>query len=219
MNNIVNKDIQLPVVGFDGKELRKITLDSEIFGIEPHMPSVHLAVKVDLANRRQATAKTKTRSEVSGGGKKPWRQKGTGRARAGSSRSPLWRHGGIVFGHTGTQNFKLKMNKLVHNKALLSVLSDKVANNNLIVLDNEDFAKVSTKEGVNFLKSLDVLGKKTLVVLDTYAANLVLSIRNINEVLIVSTDNLSVYDVLNNEKIIITEEAVKCLQGEEEEAI
>lgn len=111
------------------------------------------------------------------------------------------------------------MNKLVHNKALLSVLSDKVANNNLIVLDNEDFAKVSTKEGVNFLKSLDVLGKKTLVVLDTYAANLVLSIRNINEVLIVSTDNLSVYDVLNNEKIIITEEAVKCLQGEEEEAI
>ena len=85
MNNIVNKDIQLPVVGFDGKELRKITLDSEIFGIEPHMPSVHLAVKVDLANRRQATAKTKTRSEVSGGGKKPWRQKGTGRARAGSS--------------------------------------------------------------------------------------------------------------------------------------
>lgn len=75
MNNIVNKDIQLPVVGFDGKELRKITLDSEIFGIEPHMPSVHLAVKVDLANRRQATAKTKTRSEVSGGGKKPWRQK------------------------------------------------------------------------------------------------------------------------------------------------
>ena len=157
MNNIVNKDIQLPVVGFDGKELRKITLDSEIFGIEPHMPSVHLAVKVDLANRRQATAKTKTRSEVSGGGKKPWRQKGTGRARAGSSRSPLWRHGGIVFGPTGTQNFKLKMNKLVHNKALLSVLSDKVANNNLIVLDNEDFAKVSTKEGVNFLKSLDVL--------------------------------------------------------------
>ena len=111
------------------------------------------------------------------------------------------------------------MNKLVHNKALISVLSDKVANNNLIVLDNEDFAKVSTKEGVNFLKSLDVLGKKTLVVLDTYAANLVLSIRNINEVLIVSTDNLSVYDVLNNEKIIITEEAVKCLQGEEEEAI
>ena len=111
------------------------------------------------------------------------------------------------------------MNKLVHNKALLSVLSDKVANNNLIVLDNEDFAKVSTKEGVNFLKSLDVLGEKTLVVLDTYAANLVLSIRNINEVLIVSTDNLSVYDVLNNEKIIITEEAVKCLQGEEEEAI
>ena len=98
-------------------------------------------------------------------------------------------------------------------------LFDKVANNNLIVLDNEDFAKVSTKEGVNFLKSLDVLGKKTLVVLDTYAANLVLSIRNINEVLIVSTDNLSVYDVLNNEKIIITEEAVKCLQGEEEEAI
>lgn len=116
MNNIVNKDIQLPVVGFDGKELRKITLDSEIFGIEPHMPSVHLAVKVDLANRRQATAKTKTRSEVSGGGKKPWRQKGTGRARAGSSRSPLWRHGGIVFGPTGTQNFKLKITSLFTTK-------------------------------------------------------------------------------------------------------
>ena len=210
---------QISVFDMTGKKVADTELNDAIFGIEPNKAIMHAMVVNYLANQRQGTQSTLTRTEVRGGGRKPWRQKGTGRARAGSSRSPLWRHGGIVFGPTGTQNFKLKMNKLVHNKALLSVLSDKVANNNLIVLDNEDFAKVSTKEGVNFLKSLDVLGKKTLVVLDTYAANLVLSIRNINEVLIVSTDNLSVYDVLNNEKIIITEEAVKCLQGEEEEAI
>ncbi len=174
MNNIVNKDIQLPVVGFDGKELpQNHSRFRNLSASKPHMPSVHLAVKVDLANRRQATAKTKKEA------KSPAVVKSHGDKKVQAVQelvlpcSPLWRHGGIVFGPTGTQNFKLKMNKLFTTKLFSLFYLDKVANNNLIVLDNEDFAKVSTKEGVNFLKSLDVLGKKTLVVLDTYAANLV----------------------------------------------
>lgn len=217
MYNIVNKDINLPVLSYEGAEIKKVKLDSEIFGVEAHMPSVQLAVRVDQANRRQATAKTKTRAEVSGGGKKPWRQKGTGRARAGSSRSPLWRHGGIVFGPTSEQNYRLKMNKRVHEKALLSVLSEKVASNSLIVLESKEFPEISTKKALEALKALGASGQKVLFVLGSYDEKLVLSLRNIQNIMIVSTDNLSVYDVINSQKLIVTEEALSFLQGEEEE--
>lgn len=217
MYNIVNKDINLPVLSHEGKELKKVKLDSEIFGIEAHMPSVQLAVRVDQSNRRQATAKTKTRAEVSGGGKKPWRQKGTGRARAGSSRSPLWRHGGIVFGPTGEQNYTLKMNKRVHEKALLSVLSDKVASNSLVILENKEFAATSTKEAVKLLQAIGATDQKVLFVLGSFDEKLINSLRNIEKVMIVSTDNLSVYDIINCQKLVITEDALSYLQGDEEE--
>lgn len=209
MNNIINKDIQIPFYSLKSGLDKPVVGDPEIFGIEPHTASVQLAVKVDLANRRQATAKVKTRAEVSGGGKKPWRQKGTGRARAGSSRSPLWRHGGIVFGPTGTQNYTLKMNKRVHTLALISALSDKAAKGDIMIVndikESKRFEKPSTKAGVKALADLGVTGKKVIFVLDGYHENFILSLRNIEKVFITSVDNLSVYDILNADKVIYEE--------------
>ena len=158
--NIINNNIELPVLNYEGNQIDTVKLAEWIFGVESHEDAVQLAVKVDLANRRQATAKTKTRSEVSGGGKNLG-DKRSGRARAGSSRSPLWRHGGTVFGPTGTQNYKLKMNKQVHFLALASVLSDKVASNNLVVVTDEKFAEPKTKKFAEALAALKA-GKKVL---------------------------------------------------------
>lgn len=157
MFNYINQNVELPVYSTEGKEVRKLTLTNSLFGIEPQMPSVQLAVRVELANARQGTAKTKTRAEVSGGGKKPWRQKGTGRARAGSTRSPIFRHGGTVFGPTGHENHKLKINKKVYGLALCSVLSDKAMKNNILVLEvakDKDLAEIKTKNAVKMLETM-----------------------------------------------------------------
>ena len=139
------ENVILSVIDLTGKEVEKVELSNEVFAIEPNTQVMFDAVQVYQANLRQATAKTKKRSEVSGGGKKPWRQKGTGRARAGSTRSPLWRHGGIVFGPTGVQNFKLAQNKKEHKLALKSALSLKVANNGLIVVKDLNLESHKTK--------------------------------------------------------------------------
>lgn len=211
--NIVNNNIELPVLNYEGNKEGTVKLAEWLFGIEAHEPAVHLAVKVDLANRRQATAKTKTRAEVSGGGKKPWRQKGTGRARAGSSRSPLWRHGGIVFGPTGTQNYKLKMNKQVHFLALASVLSDKVSSNKLVVVTDEKFGEPKTKKFADALKALNA-GKKVLFAIHEYDENLVKAASNIPNLSLVSIDNISVYDVLNADTLIMTKGCATCMSGE-----
>lgn len=206
---MATSNLNWPVVDYSGKKVGEVTLNQAMFGAEEHSDSVHLVVRTDLANRRQATAKTKVRSEVSGGGKKPWRQKGTGRARAGSTRSPIWVGGGTVFGPDGRQNYKLKVNKQVHALAVASVLSDKVRTNDLIVLsETAKFQSAKTKEFVKTLKDLKAK-KKVLIVVSDYDENLVLAMKNVPNISLVSQDNVSVYDVLNADTLIISESLVK----------
>lgn len=205
------KKISVAVLNQSGLETEtKVNLNGDVFGIEPNTQVMFDAVQVYQANMRQATAKTKTRAEVRGGGKKPWRQKGTGRARAGSSRSPIWVGGGTVFGPDGRQNYKLSMNKKAHQLALKSALSLKVSENNLILVDS--IATEKTKDFAAVLSALKIEGK-ALVVLAEENAAVVASARNIPGVKVVLTNNVCVYDVLNVEKLLCTVDAVKALEG------
>lgn len=203
--------VTLPVLDLTGNEVEKVALNSEIFATEINNQVMFDAVQVYQANLRQATAKTKKRSEVSGGGIKPWRQKGTGRARAGSSRSPLWRHGGIVFGPTGNQNFKLAQNKKAHNLALRSALTLKVNENGIVVVKDFNLQSNKTKEMVNVCKTLN-LPTKTLLVTDEFNPTLVMSARNIPGLIVVNYDNVSVYDLLNAESVVMSSEAIKKIE-------
>lgn len=208
------------VVDYSGKKVGEIALDKYVFGLsveEQNPYAVQAAVKTYLANRRQATAKTKNRSEVSGSGKKLWRQKGTGRARMGNNRSPLWRHGGVVFGPRGNQNYKLKLNKKVDYLALRSVLSDKVLENALIVLTDEPFNSGKTKDFAKALKALNGGDKKTLLVFGDYDENLFLAARNLPNVQVTDLSNFSVYDIVNAESLIIVKSALADPAIEEEE--
>ena len=206
------KTLTVAVLDKAGKEVSKIKLDAEVFGIEPNNQVMFDAVQVEQSNSRQATAKTKVRHEVSGGGKKPYRQKGTGRARAGSSRSPIWVGGGTVFGPVGNQNYKISQNKKAHNLALRSALSLKV-NNGLVVVEDLKLESKKTKE---FLKVLDALkvGGKVLVVLDEFDENTLYGASNLNWVKLVSTDNVSVLDLLNVDNVVFTKASVEKLQKE-----
>ena len=201
------KSISVKVLNMAGQEVGKISLAKEVFAIEAHKQAMFNAVQVEQANARQSTAKTKVRHEVSGGGKKPWRQKGTGRARAGSSRSPIWVGGGTVFGPVGNQNFTLSQNKKEHQLAVRSALSLKTPDN-LVVVDEIKFDSKKTKE---FVKMLEALGANTkaLVVVSEIDENLFASGRNVSYARIVTTDNLSVYDLLNADKLVISQAAVK----------
>lgn len=201
------ENIELKVLSQTGKEVSTITLDKEVFGVEVNEQVMFDAVMTYLANRRQATAKTKKRHEVSGGGKKPFRQKGTGRARAGSSRSPIWVGGGTVFGPDGNQNFKIKQNKKEHKLALKSALTKQV--NNLVVLDNLT-VEGKTKEVVNVLKALNIANNKVLLVSED--EKVLQGTRNLNNVLVVSKNNISVYDLLNSETLVMVEADVKELE-------
>lgn len=201
------ENIELKVLSQTGKEVSTITLDKEVFGVEVNEQVMFDAVMTYLANRRQATAKTKKRHEVSGGGKKPFRQKGTGRARAGSSRSPIWVGGGTVFGPDGNQNFKIKQNKKEHKLALKSALTKQV--NNLVVLDNLT-VEGKTKEVVDVLKALNIANNKVLLVSED--EKVLQGSRNLNNVLVVSKNNISVYDLLNSEILIMVEADVKELE-------
>lgn len=201
------ENIELKVLSQTGKEVSTITLDKEVFGVEVNEQVMFDAVMTYLANRRQATAKTKKRHEVSGGGKKPFRQKGTGRARAGSSRSPIWVGGGTVFGPDGNQNFKIKQNKKEHKLALKSTLTKQV--NNLVVLDNLT-VEGKTKEVVDVLKALNIANNKVLLVSED--EKVLQGSRNLNNVLVVSKNNISVYDLLNSETLVMVEADVKELE-------
>ena len=202
------ENVILSVLDLTGKEVEKVELANEVFAIEPNTQVMFDAVQVYQANLRQATAKTKKRSEVSGGGKKPWRQKGTGRARAGSTRSPLWRHGGIVFGPTGVQNFKLAQNKKEHTLALKSALSLKVANNGLIVVKDLNLESHKTKEMVKVCDAINAQ-PKTLIVIADDNDTLVMSARNIPGLIVTKNNNVSVYDLLNVDSVVFTLDAVK----------
>ncbi len=203
--------VTLPVVNQTGEEVNKVSLSDEVFACEVNNQVMFDAVQVYQANMRQATAKTKTRAEVSGGGKKPFRQKGTGRARAGSTRSPLWRHGGIVFGPKGNQNFKLSMNKKAHDVALKSALSMKVAEKDLIVVDAFNFETPKTKSMVEVMQKVN-MKTKSLIVIAEDNDNLVASSRNIPGVIVTGIDNLSVYDILNTQSLVMTLEAIKAVE-------
>ncbi len=205
------KRISVSVLNLNGEETeKKVNLNGDVFGVEPNTQVMFDAVQVYQANMRQATAKTKTRSEVRGGGKKPWRQKGTGRARAGSSRSPIWVGGGTVFGPIGNQNYKLSMNKKAHTLALKSALSVKASEKNIIVVDELNTTK--TKDFAKALEMLKVEGK-ALVVLKEENAEFEKSARNVPGVKVVLTNNVCVYDLLNSNKVLFTTESVKALEG------
>ena len=207
------KTLTVAVLDKSGKEVSKIKLNAEVFGIEPNNQVMFDAVQVEQSNSRQATAKTKVRHEVSGGGKKPYRQKGTGRARAGSSRSPIWVGGGTVFGPVGNQNYKISQNKKAHNLALRSALSLK-AKDGMIVVDDLKLESKKTKEFVAVLDALKV-GGKALVVLDALEdENVLYGASNVNWVKLVTTDNVSVLDLLNVDNVLFTKSSVENLQKE-----
>ena len=206
------KTVSVKVYNMAGEEVSKLSLKAEAFGVEPNNQVMFDAVQVEQSNARQATAKTKVRHEVSGGGKKPFRQKGTGRARAGTTRSPIWVGGGTVFGPDGNQSYKISQNKKAHNLALRSALSLKVKDG-MRVLDELNLKEKKTKE---FLKVLDALkvGGKALVVVDAIDENTFYSASNLDWVKLVTTDNVSVLDLLNVDTVVFTKSSVENLQKE-----
>ncbi len=204
------KSVSVKVLNMAGEEVSKMNLDAEIFGIEPHQQAMFDAVQVEQANQRQATAKTKVRHEVSGGGKKPWRQKGTGRARAGSSRSPVWVGGGTVFGPVGNQNFKISQNRKEHKLALKSALSLKTKDG-LLVIDEIRFDEKKTKSFVNFLDAIKV-GGKALVVVDEITEEIFASSRNVGFAKVVTSDNISVLDLLNVDNLVMSKASIKTVE-------
>ena len=189
-----------------GNEAGEMELSDSIFGAQINVPLMHEMVKNYLANQRHGTQSTLTRSEVSGGGKKPWRQKGTGRARQGSTRSPQWTHGGIALGPK-PRTYRYSLNKKAKRVAMKSALSAKVAEGNLIVLDTLAFDEIKTKSMVNVLKALKV-EDKALVVMPAPDTTVIKSARNIEGVKTACVNTLNVYDIVKHDKFIITKEAV-----------
>ena len=198
------------VYNMDGKEVGKIELNDAVFGVKVNEHLVHMAVVQQLANNRQGTQKAKTRSEVSGGGRKPWRQKGTGHARQGSTRSPQWTGGGVVFAPV-PRDYSFKLNKKEKRAALKSALTDKVQNEKLLVVEELKFDEIKTKNFAKVLLNLRV-NEKSLVVLDENDANVVLSARNIPTVKTTLTNTINVYDIVNAKTVILTKEAVKKIE-------
>jgi large subunit ribosomal protein L4 len=209
---MADKKLSVAVVNLSGESVGKIDLNPEVFGVKDVTPQVVKdAVTVYLANRRQATAKTKKRHEIHGTNRKPWRQKGTGRARSGDCKSPIWVGGGTVFGPDGTQNYKLSQNKKAHKLALRSVLTEKVGNG-LIVVDSFELSAISTKAFAGSLKALGVEGKKNLIVVDGENDKLILSARCIENVGLVESDNIAVYDVLHFDNLIVSKDDIKKIE-------
>ncbi|RGU06769.1 50S ribosomal protein L4 [Dorea longicatena] len=193
------------VYNIEGKEVGKIDLSDAVFGVEVNEHLVHMAVVSQLANNRQGTQKAKTRSEVSGGGRKPWRQKGTGHARQGSTRAPQWTGGGVVFAPV-PRDYSFKMNKREKRAALKSALTSRVEENKFIVIDEINFEEAKTKNFANILKSLDV--SKALVVLEDENKNAELSARNIADIKTAKTNTINVYDILKYNTVITTKAVV-----------
>lgn len=207
--------ITLPVYSTEGKEVDKIKLNTSVFDGTVNQDAIYQAVVAFRANQRQGTAATKTRGEVSGGGKKPWRQKGTGRARVGSIRSPLWRHGGVTFG-PHPRDFSYVLPAKIKNLALKSSLNAKVKENNLIILDEVKVEKPKTKEFSKIFDNLKITpeakkGRRILILLDKFDDNLKKASRNINFLNINVARNTQVYEVLSHNKLLITKEGLSQL--------
>ena len=197
------------VYNIEGKEVGTIDLNDAVFGVEVNEHLVHMAVVNQLANKRQGTQKAKTRSEVSGGGRKPWRQKGTGHARQGSTRAPQWTGGGVVFAPT-PRDYSMKMNKKEKRAALCSALSSRVEENKLIVVDAISFDEIKTKNFQAVLNNLNV--NKALVVLEDGNVNAEISARNIADVKTAHTNTINVFDILKYNTVITTKAAVAAIE-------
>ena len=200
---------KVTVYNMEGKEVGTAELSDSIFGVEINEHLVHMAVLQQLANNRQGTQKAKTRSEVSGGGRKPWRQKGTGHARQGSTRSPQWTGGGVVFAPT-PRDYSFKLNKKEKQAALKSVLTDKVQNDALVVVDELKLDEIATKEFAKVMKNLNV--EKGLVVLGNNDQNVVLSARNMADVNTEVVNAINVYDILSAGKLVLTKDALEKIE-------
>jgi large subunit ribosomal protein L4 len=201
----------LEILKIDGKPSgKKVKLDDEIFGIQPNDHAIYLSVKAFLANQRQGTHKAKERSEVSGGGKKPWRQKGRGTARAGTTRSPLWIGGGTIFGPR-PRDYRQKLPQKVRQLARKSALSYKVKDEQLIVVEDFSFDKPRTKDFISMMDALKLSGKKILLLTGKNETNLYKSGRNIKKVSVMEADKASTYDILNNQILVLQHTAVKAI--------
>ena len=200
----------IEVYNVKGKKVSDLTLSEEVFGIEPNEAIVHSVLVNYLANQRQGTQSTKTRSEVRGGGRKPWRQKGTGRARQGSIRAPQWIKGGIALGPK-PRSYKYRVNKKEKRLAIKSLLSSKVLEENLVVVDKFDFKEIKTKQMADAMKNLKV-SEKALVILEDKNEIIQKSARNLEDVRTISVATINVFDLLKYKKLVLTEDAVKKLE-------
>ena len=201
---------KVQVVDKTGAMIEEIELAEAVFGIEPNEPAMHACVVNYLANQRQGTQSTLTRAEVSGGGRKPWRQKGTGRARQGSTRAPQWTHGGIALGPK-PRSYRFTLNKKLRRLAMKSALSSKVLTSDVIVLDSFGLEAIKTKEVASVLKAIGA-EKKPLIVLDSMDEKVIKSARNLEGVKTAQINNLNVYDIVNARKLVVLKAAVKGIE-------
>lgn len=202
---------KIDVLNVKGEKVKDITLNKEIWNVEPNDVVLYDAIMLAQSNARQGTHSVKSRAEVSGGGRKPWRQKGTGRARQGSTRAPHWYHGGVAFGPQTEKNYTKKMNRKERRLALKSALSYKVLDNELIVLDALNLESNKTKEMKDILANLKV-DRNILVVVDELDDNVVLATRNLNNVLLLSADEINTMDIVSANVLIATEGAIKSVE-------
>ena len=200
------------ILNCNGEKVKDIKLNDNIWGIVPNDAVLHNAIVLNMANRRQASASTKTRSEVSGGGRKPWRQKGTGNARQGSIRATQWRGGGIVFGPNPNRNYTKKMNKKERRLAVKSALAYKLLDKELIVVDDINFATSKTKEMVNLLTKFDIENNKVLVVVSELTENVCLASRNLANVKLITFEEVNAFDLVSADNLLITAGALEKLE-------
>ena len=202
---------KINVLNIKGEKTSDITLNEKVWGIEPNDAVIYDAVRLARNAERQGTAETKTRSEVSGGGAKPWRQKGTGRARQGSTRAPHWYHGGVVFGPHANRNYTQKQNRKERVLALKSVLSYKVIESELIVVDDIKLTSNKTKEFKDLMSNLK-FNKNILIVVKELDENLVLASRNFKNVILLTADEINVLDIISADKMVVTKDAAKAIE-------
>ncbi len=208
--------LKIKVYNQSVEAVKDLELTDKIFGVKANNELLHQAVIAQMANARQVLAHTKDRSEVSGGGKKPWKQKGTGRARVGSSRSPIWIGGGVTFGPTKNRNFKKKINQKMKQKALFMALSDKFVTNSLVIVDNLEFAEYKTKKFNTLLTTIEkkVLNnerRNILIVNEAKEEKAKYSSRNLEGVKVINLENINLVDLLNYKNLLLTENVVKVL--------
>ncbi len=209
--------IKYQVYNQQGEAVGSKELNAKVFGVQPKADLLHQAMVAQMANARQVLAHTKDRSEVSGGGKKPWRQKGTGRARAGSSRSPIWRGGGVTFGPTNARNFSKDLNKKMKQQALLMALSDKVASQQLVIVDKWDLTDAKTKVFNQLLANLEkkVLGgkvKRSWLIVNRGDSKLNQSARNLAYTKVINLDNINLIDLLSFKNLLVSAEVIEALE-------